>query len=56
MIRCRSELLGEVLCALSLIDTEHSAVVLDVSGTLRSLRARAMIKKNVLDTVLGAKY
>jgi RNase P/RNase MRP subunit POP5 len=56
VIRCRSELLGEVLCALTLIDSEHSAVVLDVSGTLRSLRARAVIKKNVLDTILGDKY
>jgi RNase P/RNase MRP subunit POP5 len=53
VIRCRSESLGEVLCALTLIDTEHSAVVLDVSGTLRSLRARTVIKKNVLETVLG---
>jgi RNase P/RNase MRP subunit POP5 len=53
VIRCRSEFLEEVLCALALIDTDHSAVVVDVSGTLRSLRARAMIQKNVIDTVLN---
>ena len=52
VIRCRSELLGEVLCALALLGTGHSAVVLDVSGTLRSLRARAPVKKTVLGTVL----
>src|SRR5512145_3099847 len=55
VIRCRSEFLGEVLCAITLIDTEHSAVVLDVSGTLRSLKARALIKKNVLETVLSGR-
>ena len=53
VIRCRSEFLGEVLCVLTLIDNEHSAVVLDISGTLRSLRARVVIKKNVLGAVLG---
>ena len=53
VIRCRSEFLGEVLCVLTLIDNEHSAVVLDISGTLRSLRTRVVIKKNVLGTVLG---
>ncbi|MGH9950678.1 MAG: Rpp14/Pop5 family protein [Nitrososphaeraceae archaeon] len=45
VIRCRSEYLGEVLCSLTLIGTEHPAVVLDVSGTLRSLRTRARVKK-----------
>ena len=45
VIRCRSEYLGEVLCAITLIDSEHPAVVLDISGTLRSLRTRAMVKK-----------
>ena len=45
VIRCRSEYLEEVLCALALTDTGHSAVVLDISGTLRSLRTRAMDKK-----------
>lgn len=52
VIRCRSEFLGEVLCALTLINNDHSAVVLDISGTLRSLRARAMIRKTVIKTVL----
>jgi|RhiMetdeSRZDD1v2_1073273.scaffolds.fasta_scaffold710241_1 RNase P/RNase MRP subunit POP5 len=51
VIRCRSEFLGEVLCALTLMDTEHSAVVLDISGTLRSLRARAVIKRNVIEAI-----
>ncbi|MFY9967162.1 MAG: Rpp14/Pop5 family protein [Nitrososphaeraceae archaeon] len=45
VIRCRSEYLGEVLCAITLIDSKHPAVVLDISGTLRSLRTRAMVKK-----------
>jgi RNase P/RNase MRP subunit POP5 len=54
VIRCRSEFLGEILCALALIGTEHSAVVLDVSGTLRSLRARTAIKKAVLETILDS--
>ena len=53
VIRCRSDYLEEVLCALALLDTGHSAVVLDISGTLRSLRDRAMIKKNLLEAVLG---
>jgi RNase P/RNase MRP subunit POP5 len=48
IIRCKSEYLEEILCALSLIDAEHAAVVLDVSGTLRSLRTRIRIKKNIL--------
>ncbi|MGA7370561.1 MAG: Rpp14/Pop5 family protein [Nitrososphaeraceae archaeon] len=53
VIRCRSEFLGEVLCALMLIGNEHSAVVLDVSGTLRSLRSRAVIKKDVIEAILS---
>ena len=55
VIRCKSEYLEEVLCALALTDTGHSAVVLDISGTLRSLRDRAMVKMNVLEAVLGAE-
>ena len=54
VIRCRSEFLGEVLCALTLIDNDHSGVVLDVSGTLRSLKARAMIRKTVIKAVLDS--
>ena len=53
VIRCRSEYLGEILCALTLIEARHSAVVLDISGTLRSLRGRTMVNKSFLDTVLG---
>ena len=53
VIRCKSEFLEEILCALTLIGTEHSAVVLDVSGTLRSLKARFVIKENVLETALS---
>ena len=53
VIRCRSQFLGEVLCALALIGSDHSAVVLDISGTLRSLKARAAIKKTVIETLLG---
>jgi RNase P/RNase MRP subunit POP5 len=51
VIRCRSEFLEEVLSALTLLDTAHPAVVLDLSGTLRSLRARIPLKKQVVESV-----
>jgi RNase P/RNase MRP subunit POP5 len=54
VIQCRSEFLGEILSVLTLIDNEHAAVVLDISGTLKSMRARVVIKKNVLEAVLGS--
>ena len=51
VFRCMSEFSGEVLCALTLIDP---AVVLDMSGTLRSLRTRFLLEKQVIESALGA--
>jgi RNase P/RNase MRP subunit POP5 len=53
VIRCRSEYLTEVLCAITLIDHENSMVVIDISGTLRSLRSRMISKKNELDKIMN---
>lgn len=52
VIRCRSEYLTEVLCAITLIDHENSMVVIDISGTLRSLRSRMISKKSVLEKII----
>jgi RNase P/RNase MRP subunit POP5 len=49
VIRCKCEYLGDVLSAITLINREHSIVVLDISGTLRSLRRRASLRKNLLE-------
>lgn len=49
VIRCRCEYLGDVLCAITLINYEHAIVVLDIAGTLRSLRYRALLKKSILE-------
>jgi RNase P/RNase MRP subunit POP5 len=54
VFRCVSEFSGEVLCALTLIDSAHPAVVLDMSGTLRSLRTRFLLEKHVIESALGA--
>jgi RNase P/RNase MRP subunit POP5 len=51
VIRCRSEYLAEVLCAITLIDHENSMVVMDISGTLRSLRSRMISKKSMLEKI-----
>lgn len=51
VIRCRSDFLEEVLSALTLLDTNHPAVVLDLSGTLRSLRARVPLKRQLIGRV-----
>ena len=53
-ILAQNAFLGEILSVLTLIDNEHAAVVLDISGTLKSMRARVVIKKNVLEAVLGS--
>ena len=52
VIRCRSEYLGEILCAITLIDHENPMVVLDISGTIRSLRSRMISKKGALRNIL----
>jgi RNase P/RNase MRP subunit POP5 len=47
VIRCRSEYLGEILCTITLIEARNAAVVLDISGTLRTLRTRIWSKNKL---------
>jgi RNase P/RNase MRP subunit POP5 len=53
VIRCKSEYVGEILCTITLVEAKHASVVLDISGTLRSLRTRLMSRRSSVDSVLG---